>query len=130
MKTKIILTIVFLASLAYEASAFKIIISGGTRRNKFDYVEIDDFHCTCKGNGNNECPVRFPYSQVKAITTWFPTNDIIDYVFLQVKEGKTKGETLFGKELPVRWTSSGDNTVEIDLDNSDIRGTIPIYEKK
>jgi len=129
MKTKIILTLFLLASVAYEASAFKIILSGG-KKNKYNYVSLGDQHCYCKGAGDITCPISFDKPQAKGTNTWFPMNEIVAYVMKQIKTGSATGETFYGKELPVKWQSTGVDNVEIDIDTKETRGIDSFNEQK
>ncbi len=105
----------------YNASAYKIIISGGGKKNLYNYVEITDDHCYCRGNGNNVCPVNFKQPSLLGTRDWFTMNEIVTYVKAQVKQGNTTGETVYANELPVKWVATGDDNLEIDIENKDVR---------
>jgi hypothetical protein len=122
MKKKLLLSFILMSFFAYNASAYKIIISGGGKKNRFQYIEIADDHCYCRGVGNNECPVSFRKPSLFAVKTWFTMNEIVEYVNEQVKLGNTTGETVYGDELPVKWVATGDDNLEIDIESKDVRG--------
>jgi hypothetical protein len=130
MKNKIILTLILISSLAYNASAYKIIIAGGGPNRLYNYIEIDEKHCTCRGNGHNPCPVNFGSMQGQTMSTWVPMDKITDYVYSQVKEGNTSGETIFEDDLPVKWNVTDKETIEIEIDNTNVKGLEKYYDEK
>jgi hypothetical protein len=121
MKTKIILTLLLITTLMWDASAMKIVMQGGGRHRLFDYIYIDDKTCVCRGNGNLPCPVNFDM-QGSTMTTWVSGKDVTEYVLTQLEKGNYSGEKVFGEDLAVKWNSHDKETVEIDIDNTTIKG--------
>jgi hypothetical protein len=122
MKKKLLLSFILMSLFVYNASAYKIIISGGGKKNRFHYIELADDHCYCRGAGNNECPVSFRKPSLFGVKTWFTMNEVVEYVKAQVLQGNTTGETVYGNELPVKWVASGDDNLEIDIDSKEVSG--------
>jgi hypothetical protein len=121
MKTKIIFSLLFLAFIANEVSAFTIIIAGGTRRHKFDYVRLDDNICKCTGRGSNECPIKFGGAAVDMTGNPHSLNDITEYVLKQVDNGSKAGTLQYDNVLPVSWKMIDDENIQIDIDDNGIK---------
>ena len=116
MKTKIILTVLLIASIQFEASAFKIILNGGGKDNKYYSVELTSAHCYCRGAGNNTCPVDFATVEGMTQTTWHPLKNVTEFVLSQIKAGILSGDMIFENDLPINWKVYPDKTIIIDVD--------------
>jgi len=115
MKIKILL-LLGLVAFAYEANAFTIIIQGGTKKNKYDYIESTSKHLICRGAGPNFCPVSWEATNEKGVQIFI--SEVTDYVAKQIESGETEGGTMFRDVLPVKWTALEDGMqVEIESDN-------------
>ncbi len=112
----------FLASVAYEASAFKIIIQGGSGGNKFYEVIFSNNYLKCKGRGNNECPINFGTMQSSLTKQWYGMSEIVDFVGKQIEAGNTSGSENYNNDLPIRWNMQDDENVEIDIEECGIKG--------
>jgi hypothetical protein len=113
MKTKILFAFLLLASMAYDASAVKVILSGGGRNNKYGYIKLDDVWVICKGRGNINCPVVFNVRDQMRVT--HKVDAVVDYVYDQIEKGVRNGKTNFEGSLPVEWTMKDDETLQIDI---------------
>ena len=126
MKTKIILTVLLIASIQFEASAFKIILSGGGKDNTYYSVELTSAHCFCRGVGNNICPIKFATVEGMTQTNWHPLKNVTEFVLSQIKKGITSGDMIFENDLPISWKVSSDKTIFIDVDESGYKKTTQI----
>lgn len=131
MKAKLFLPTVLLAfiTLASSASPIKIIIRGGGTNNRYYEVVVLATTIKCTGAGNNVCPINFSSAQSKGTGTWYPLNDINDFVQLQVKNGQLKGDVKYKRDLPVQWRLLDDENIEITIDCATVKG-LDEYDSK
>src|SRR5436190_375747 len=122
MKTKLFFFLLLLSSIAFESSAYTILIQGGGANHQYYRVYANPRRCECTGAGHNSCLISLSAGgSVKGI--FHPINDIIQYVRAQVDLGNTKGDVKYENDLPVQWTSSPDGTLEINIDETSIQQT-------
>ena len=122
MKSKIILLILMVASFASEASNFRIIIRGGGRDHKYYEVILTSDVCKCTGVGNNDCPIKFGTAQSSVTNNWYNLDEVTSYVAELVKSGKKSGETKYQNDLPVSWKMFDRENIEINIEQSGIKG--------
>jgi hypothetical protein len=115
MKIKILL-LLGLVAFSFQANAFTIVIQGGTKKNKYDYIESSSTHLICRGSGPNFCPVSYQAAFEKGVE--IRISDVTDYVALQIEKGEKEGGTMFREVLPIKWTALDDGMqVEIESEN-------------
>jgi hypothetical protein len=122
MKTKIFLLLLMIASIAAEASDYKIIIRGGGRHNKYYEVILTNDLCKCTGVGNNDCPIKFGTAQSSVTNNWYNLDEVTSHIADLVGGGKKSGEIKYQNDLPVRWKMFDRENIEINIENSGIRG--------
>jgi hypothetical protein len=117
---KLLFILAILGSIVFESSAYTIIIQGGGKNHQYYRVFANDSRCVCTGNGHNSCLINLGATgSVKTIV--HPINDIIFYVTNQVDKGNVNGDVNFENDLPVKWTTSEDGTLEINIDETQIQ---------
>ena len=122
MKTKIFLLLLMIASIAAEAVPYKIIIRGGGRHNKYYEVILTSDLCKCTGVGNNDCPIKFGAAQSSVTRNWYNLDEVTGHVAELVRSGKTSGDTKYRNDLPVSWKMIDRENIEINIENSGIKG--------
>jgi hypothetical protein len=122
MKKKLVLFLLMVAGLTYQASAWVIILQGGGTNHRFNYVRMTSRRLECRGNGSLTCPVDFGNLSGQEIGVFHKSEDVINYVMEQVTTGKTSGEVKYENDLPVRWNVLKDKSVEIDIDEKATEG--------
>lgn len=110
MKKQLLLFFGLLLGLAMDSSAFYIVIKGGTRDHKFDYIFLSDQKCICRGSGTNDCMVTAS-SVVQNRTIAGPR--IVGPVFEAYDSGKRSGSFVVDGVLPVSWKVNANEEIEI-----------------
>ena len=100
------------ALLASNASAYKIILQGGTRDHRFHYVYSDENRTECRGRGNLGC-IMIGGTNIGGIRITF--QDVTDYVQAKLDKGENKGEVMYKELLPVAWSTDAEGTTEINI---------------
>lgn len=103
MKKQILLVFALIASLAYSASAYTIIIQGGGSNHQYNYIFLNNSRCECRGRGNNGCPVNFG---VGASQRKLNMEDVVNYVLAKYEKGEKTGATIYAEVLPVEWRTT------------------------
>ncbi len=122
MKKRIFATLLLLASIAFESSAYTILISGGGKNQRFYRIFISDKTAQCTGNGNNKCFLLEGTISTPTKTIKHNIQNVVDFVFSQVNNGNVNGEETFENDLPVSWKSERDGNVEINIENGVVEG--------
>ncbi len=122
MKKRIFATLLLLASIAFESSAYTILISGGGKNQRFYRIYISDNTAQCTGNGNNKCFLLEGTVSAQKNTIKHNVQNVVDFVFSQVKIGNVNGEETFENDLPVSWKSLRDGNVEINVEDGVVEG--------
>ena len=117
MKKQFILFILLMATIAFEASSFTIIISGGGKNHRYRYVIVTDKMVKCLDNGSNNCPINFEdHSLVPK--TYDHLNLLVDFVKGEIAGGRNSGNALFNG-WPISWKMNDDNqNIEINVDEN------------
>ena len=116
MKLKITMLITALIMISDILSAGPvIIISGGGRRQKFNYVYKDDGKIVCRGSGWITCPVGWYQAQEGPVTenVW----DIVEYVGKLVDQGEKSGDIKYKDAIPVHWEKTGEDELTVKIDS-------------
>ncbi len=111
-----------LLASAYSSQALTIIIQGGSRNNTYAYVYASNTTIMCRNNGWNRCPAlsAFYYGSIRLA---HPGNEIMDFVFEQYDQGKTKGDAVLDGDLPISWWTDEEKTITIDIKSTDVKYT-------
>lgn len=127
MKTKVILTLLFIMTLMMESQAFTVVIQGGSRNNKFNYVRASNQSLICRGSGFISCPLDL-IAQIKNLRIANPA-ECIDQVSKAWEEGKTTGEMKTVDGIPVSWkTDDKDLIIQFDVETGQVEEEV-IFEK-
>jgi hypothetical protein len=115
MKTKLFLFMLFILATVTESQAIKVIISGGTRDNKFNYVYVSNSTLICRGPGNTTCPVDL-YCANKNVRIVRPSPaEVVDFVSGLWMEGKKSGSTIL-KDVQVSWSTENDDELSVNIE--------------
>ncbi len=121
MKSKIILLLLFLASFAYEVSAFTIIIRGGGGAKRYKVVEMTREKLKCTGQGSLYCPLLSFLVNSNASARWYDLGEVVNYVDKQVSTGIKSGDENYNNDLPIRWDMQDEENIEITIEESGVR---------
>jgi len=128
MKTKLLSSLLLLTLISFSSFAWKkVIIRGGGKDQKFNYVEVTEKKILCEGVGHIVCPVTW-YSVAVAKTT-FPLDGVVSHVQGLVGKGEYKGEDVYEGELKIEWYKSDEN-LEITIYDDDSVEFKPYEEKE
>jgi hypothetical protein len=121
MKTKLSLLLIVLTAITYQSFAtVQVIVHGGGARHLFNYVQSSSRTVICTGAGSISCPVAWSNTLWSGV--YYPTADIVDYVYKQAESGQVEGEIKFKNEVPVRWKLLPDKSLQIDIEETGVKG--------
>jgi hypothetical protein len=116
MKIKLLLIMLLISSVTYEASAtITIVFRGCTNpRTKFHFIHTERDVIICEGAGTFSCPSE--ETTILYSGTYHALADVVDFVYLQIKNGFDSGNSKFKNEVPVKWKKLSDDSVQIDVE--------------
>ena len=116
MKLKIIMFIALTCVLCSDLIAGPIIImQGGGRNQRFDFVERSDRRIVCRGSGSLICPVSFEQFFEKGVN--YQVTDVIDFVTKQIASGERSGSAMYENAFKINWESLEDGfKIEADVE--------------
>jgi len=117
MKTKIIMFFALLSSFCYEASARPtVIMQGGGRNSRFDYIHASDNRLICRGCGSLVCPVQWFTANEKGVS--YSVTEIVDFVTKQIRSGQRTGDVMYADAFKLNWESLEEGfKIEMDVES-------------
>ncbi|MBP6532918.1 MAG: hypothetical protein KA285_06510 [Bacteroidia bacterium] len=117
MTKKILLLFALVASMVSSASAYVIIIQGGGPNHTYNYVRLTGSRCECRGNGNNNCPVRFTAT---AGERKINMEDVVNEVLARQAKGESEGSFVYEEVMPVEWKTTVKNEIVITTKEDEV----------
>ena len=92
-----------------------IIMQGGGRNQRFDYIENTNRHLICRGSGSLICPVAYAQLNDKGVN--YQVTDVIDFVVKQIAGGERSGSAMYGSVFKINWKALEDGfQIEADVE--------------
>ena len=121
MKKIIYLTLLFTGIIYSNLFATTYVIDGCTRPAGYSYVRAQGGYVHCLGIGNLRCGVSEGLLESTTHKTYL-SDEIVDYVFSQIENGRYDGDVLYMDDLPVTWNVQNGKVVTIDIKDSGKNG--------
>ena len=100
-----------------NASAFVIIMHGGSQDRKYKTIILTTEKLVCRGNGFEPCPLDLVLrSNEKKINL----EEVVGLVQEQWDAGKKSGELVFDDALPVTWETDKEDEITITTKEDEV----------
>ena len=117
MTKKILLLFALVASMVSSASAYVIIIQGGGANHQYNYIRLTGSRCECRGNGHNNCPVKF---SAIAAERKINMEDVVNEVLERQAKGEKDGTLVYDEVMPVEWTTTEKDEIVITTKEDEV----------
>ena len=117
MKKQLLILFSFLLIAVMDASAYIIIMSGGSPTLKFKTIISTPDKLICRGTGFIPCPVDFA---VKNNEKTVPVQGIVNEIFERWNSGEKSGEMVYEDVIPVTWETDKDDEITITTKEDEV----------
>jgi hypothetical protein len=119
MKNKLLIFSLLFFCIAFNASAVKVIIIGGSKDNKYHKIVYDEKQVICNGSGYNTCPVG--WTDVRGAKYWHNMGDVMQFINTAIDKGEVQGTANYLEDLNISWQQSDDNGLTVDVEDNGVR---------
>ncbi len=117
MKKQLLILFSFLLIAAMNASAYIIIMHGGSPSQKYKTIIYTPDKLVCRGSGYTPCPFDF---FVKANEKIVPVQGIVDAILERWKAEEKSGEMVYEDLIPVTWETDKDDEITITTKEDEV----------
>lgn len=117
MKKQLLILFSLLLIAVMNASAFVIIMHGGSQDRKYKTIILTNQKLVCRGKGFEPCPLDL---LVKSNEKKINLEDVVGLVQEQWDAGKKSGELVFDDVLPVTWDTDNDDEITITTKEDEV----------